>query len=59
MVAAITNPAINDDARQQFKNPDPPQIAKSATYAKTSWFLSFEWRHSAPSSLPWIWRVSA
>ena len=31
MVAAITNPAINDDARQQFKNPDPPQIAKSPT----------------------------
>jgi hypothetical protein len=35
MVVAITNPAINDDARQQFKNPDPPQIAKSATHAKT------------------------
>ena len=46
MVAAITNPAINDDARQQFKNPDPPQIAKSATDAEPSCFLFFEWQHS-------------
>jgi hypothetical protein len=31
MVATTTNPAINDEVRQQFENPDPPQIGKSAT----------------------------
>ena len=35
MVATTTNPAINDDVRQQFKSPDPPQIAKPATDAET------------------------